>query len=160
MSAGTGYSFTKVFSLGAVDTKQEVLEYSRTSCFFSAHNLFLHMLIIFNYYVAQIFQTSPALLSWCNGCIATLTKLPVRVQFPSTAPQPRVLKTDLLVLIVKLGKLSRSLEETRGSFTLYAQLPRQPHQSLMQPLELQLAILNAGNFLRFGSTPVSPMPSI
>ena len=74
------------------------------------------MLTILNFRAAQLFETSPALLSWCNGRIATLTKLPVRVQFPSTAPQPHVLMADQLVSIKKRGKLSKSPEETRGSF--------------------------------------------
>ena len=78
-------------------------------------------------------QNLIALLVWCKGSIATFTKLPVRVQFPSPTPQSHNLLTDLLVVIVKLGKLSKSLEETRGSFTLYVQHPRQPRYSLMQP---------------------------
>ena len=38
-----------------------------------------------------------------------------RTHTPSVTPQPQILKTDLLVLIKKLGKLSKDLEETRGS---------------------------------------------
>lgn len=48
--------------------------------------------------------------------------------------------TDLLVLIEKLEKLSKSLEETRGSFNVYEQNLRQLHQSLMQPLNFEALV--------------------
>jgi hypothetical protein len=81
----------------------------------------------------NLLDSKRAVLPWCSGRIATFTKLLVRVRFPSATPQPQVLPADLLVSIKKLGKLSKSLEETRGSFILCAQRRGQPHQSLLQP---------------------------
>ena len=62
----------------------------------------------------NLLDSKRAVLPWCSGRIATFTKLPVRVRFPSATPQPQFLKTDLLVSIKKLGKLSKDLEVTRG----------------------------------------------
>lgn len=62
----------------------------------------------------NLLDSKRAVLPWCGGRIATFTKLPVRVRFPSATPQPQILKTDLLVSIKKLGKLSKGLEVTRG----------------------------------------------
>ena len=62
----------------------------------------------------NLLDSKRAVLPWCSGRIATFTKLPVWVRFPSATPQPQILKTDLLVSIKKLGKLSMGLEETRG----------------------------------------------
>ncbi len=63
----------------------------------------------------NLLNSKRALLPWCSGRIATFTKLPVRVRFPSATPQPQNLTIGLLVPITKLGELSKSLEETRGS---------------------------------------------
>ncbi len=115
----------KVFRLGAVDT--EDLGRFQGLLFFSTH------FQILKDYEPLLSKTSLAVLSWCNGCIATLTKLPMRVRFPSTVPQPQVLMTDLLVSIKKLGKLSTGLRETRAPFNLCAQHLGQSHQSLMHP---------------------------
>ena len=55
----------------------------------------------------NLLDSKRAVLPWCSGRIATFTKLPVRVRFPSATPQLQILKTDLLVSIKKLGKLGR-----------------------------------------------------
>lgn len=73
------------------------------------------------YSVDNLLDSKRAVLPWCSGRIATFTKLPVRVRFPSATPQPQVLTTDLLVPIKKLGRLSKGLEETQGPFNFCGQ---------------------------------------
>ena len=73
---------------------------------------------MFNGRADNLFHSKRTVLPWCSGRIATITKLPVRVRFPSATPQPQISKTDLLVLIKKLGKLSKGFEETRSPFNL------------------------------------------
>ena len=74
----------------------------------------------------NLLDSKRAVLPWCSGRIATFTKLPVRVRFPSATPQPQILKTDLLVSIKKLGKLSKGSERSEP-FPLNAEYLRQPH---------------------------------
>lgn len=63
-----------------------------------------------------LLDSKRAVLPWCSGRIATFTKLPVRVRFPSATPPPQILKTDRLVSIKKSEKLSKALEVNRGLF--------------------------------------------
>ena len=135
LNARVGHSHTKCSALELSTKKTSELSEVFS---FSLQERFYTPFAIFRNYEASLIDTSFAVLSWCNGCIATLTKLPVRVRSPSTAPQPQVIRTDLLVSIKKSGKLSKSLEETRGPFNWCGQRRGQPHQSLMQPFTFEV----------------------
>ena len=116
MNAGVGHSTQYAFSLGVGD-KEDLGNIPRSS-------LLLHTALEYTLYFKPTSltllrsQNSVAVLVWCSGRIATLTKLPVRVRFPSPTPQPQVLPADLLVSIKKLEKLSTGLGVTRGPFKL------------------------------------------
>ena len=69
--------------------------------------------------VSRSSQYSQAMLVWCNGSILTLTKLKVRVQFPSPASQSWIDEGGLLVS-TKAGLNTSKGPEQSGPFLMHS----------------------------------------